>query len=121
MINKNELDNEYLNSIRSLFPSQENKSKMKEHQTEMALFKAKNVKRRQAIFPIVQQSLSLLSSAFARRKDKKIIPKFYNFRPDYPLSLEPNFTIDNFIIDRFAVKKDETLAKVTTFDEMEPL
>lgn len=93
-----DIDQEYLTSIASSISS-ENPAK-KKHQNELALLKAKNVKKRQNILPIVHKSLQLLGHIFSRKADKHIIPRFYNERPDFPLSMEPNFTIDNFYISR---------------------
>ena len=63
-----DVDNEYLDCIMGLFLGGHERTRTKVNMEEITILKAQNVKKRQAIQPIVQTSMKLLSGAFTRKK-----------------------------------------------------
>jgi hypothetical protein len=95
------VDKTYLQYVISSLSEEKPFSPSKKHKNELTLLQAQNLKRRKNILPIVKRSYELLTSIFCQKKSPYVIPKFCeSYKCSIPLSLQPNFTIDNFYLNR---------------------
>ena len=78
-----QIDEKYLNSVIELLPKEKENintknMKYRTHKNELALFQAKNIRRRRKMLPMVKTSMQLLGSVFNRKWSNELTHQFGN-------------------------------------------